>query len=457
MPEWKVTSSTRRQALVGSVTGFGGLMAATCRTGSGDGSSTAAKPVAAPVTIDVNAIPTTQPSDVAYRNLADLLKREVPNLTANINPSASLDKLQTMMAAGTPPDISGAIILELGTIYARNLAVPAHEVLKGTKTWQPDGFLPGLKASHSFKGELVTIPMVTSAAPLAINLDLYERAGLKAPTADWTWDNLAENAVKLTIHNGTETTQWGYAPFGAGDTLATNEFNTILHSFGGDWLDATGTVAAFNSPQGMAALEWFIDVFHRKQVAPFPFSAAWGAASGSPFTGRDRGFQLANSGGTAMTTYELESLVKYQQNLPFRWTTVLQPKKKKNAHHQSGFSWFIPRGAPHPDAATAFLRVAALPETLARFSLDESRLATHEAAFARSEWQAQLKQQPVLQTFWEAAKGGSTYPGIAGWTDARAVLAQAIGRAVGGEVAAQPALDEAARQANAIFAQARGS
>jgi hypothetical protein len=63
----------------------------------------------------------------------------------------------------------------------------------------------------------------------------------------------------------------------------------------------------------------------------------------------------------------------------------------------------------------------------------------------------------VLQTFMEAARGGSTYPGVAGWTDARVVLQTAIGKAINGEEVPKEALDDAARQADAIFAQARGS
>lgn len=136
---------------------------------------------------------------------------------------------------------------------------------------------------------------------------------------------------------------------------------------------------------------------------------------------------------------------------------MLQPRNKKNAVHQSGFSWFVARGAPHQDAAAAFLRVASMPEAIARWSLDQNRLATHEAAFARPEWQARFKQKPVLQTFWNAAKGGATYPGIAGWTDVRPILGTAIGQALDGTAAPKAALDEAARQGDVFFAQARGA
>ena len=62
-----------------------------------------------------------------------------------------------------------------------------------------------------------------------------------------------------------------------------------------------------------------------------------------------------------------------------------------------------------------------------------------------------------LQASGDAAKGGSTYPGIAGWTDARMVLQTAIGRVINGDDAPKPALDDAVRQADAIFAQTRGA
>jgi ABC-type glycerol-3-phosphate transport system substrate-binding protein len=411
--------------------------------------------VAQPVKIEVWALSNSVPGEPAYKNLLATLQKEAPHVTAEVVAGGNLTQLQNFMSAGTPPDIARAIILDLGTIYARNLAVPAAQALKGSRFWLPDAFLPGLRGSHSFKGELVAVPMVTSSAPLGVNLDLLERAGLKVPTPEWTWDDLIEYATKLTLRSGSETTQWGWVSFGAADTVATNEFNTMLHSFGGAWLDASGTKAAFNSPAGQGALEWMVDIFRRRQLSPWPWPAAW-TAGGGPLGGRNLAFQLANAGGAAMVVHELEDLPRLEANIAFPWQVVQPPRKTKNAAHQSGFSWFIPRGARQLDGATAFLRTAALPESLARWSLDQGRLPTHEAAAVRPEWQARLKEKPIMQAYLNAAKVGSTYPGIAGWTDARSVLAAAIGQAINGDATPKAALDDAARQADAIFEQARG-
>jgi ABC-type glycerol-3-phosphate transport system substrate-binding protein len=140
------------------VGGMGGLLAACARAKSG---SSVPTPVVRSATIEVWKLAQSQVDEPAYKNLFDLLRREVPQVTPNVVEAGGIDKLQTTMAAGTPPDIASAIILELGTIYARNLAIPAHELLRRTKTWQPEGFLPGLRASHSYKGQMVTVPMVT--------------------------------------------------------------------------------------------------------------------------------------------------------------------------------------------------------------------------------------------------------------------------------------------------------
>ena len=448
--------ATRRMVLGPAAAASGGLAAA-CTAGAGSGGGMTGgtqAPAAQPVTVQVWQLPNSQPDEAAYKNLFETLRREAPHVTVDLQAGGAIDKLQTAMAAGTPPDIGRNNILELGTIFARGLAVPAAQALKGVKGWQPEGFLAGLRASHTYKGEMMTVPMVTSAAPMAINLDLLDRAGLKAPAADWSWETLADYATKLTVR-GPDTTQWGCIAPGKADTIATNHFNAILHSFGGSWLDAAREKAAFNSPEGQAALEWMVDMVRRRQVSPWPWPDTWTAGGG--LTAESRGFSLGKDGGAAMLPYELEDLQRLEQTLSFRWQTVLPPRKKRLAAHQSGFGWFIPKGAPQMEGARTFLRVAAQPETLARWSLDQSRLPTHEAAAARPEWQARLKEKPVLQTHLEAAKNGSTYPGISGWTDARNALAQAIGRVLSGEAAPKAALDEAARQADTVFAQTRGS
>ena len=403
-----------------------------------------------PVTLEVWA----NPDALQFKNQAEAFKKQNPSVSVNTVAGGNLTKLQAALAAGTPPDIGTAIIADQPTLGPKGLAEPVSQALKGQKGWAPDGYLPGLKAAHTFKGELVAAPYIVNATPIAINLDLLDRAGLKLPAANWTWDQLADYAVKLTLRSGDRTTQWGYATAFTGDFTASNDFNTILHSFGGDWTDTAGQKAAFNGPEGQAALDWLVGIVRAKQASPLPWPDEW-ATTAAPM-GRGRGFANGASGGVAMIPSETGELRVLQQAATFRWQPVVPPRKTKLAAHSSSGSWYIAKGAPHRAAAVEWVRFACLPDQLAQFAVTSGSLPPHEAAAARPEWQEYLKSTPIYQAHLDTAKGAVTYPPVPGWSDVRAVLATAIGDALLGKATPRAALDDAARQGDAIFAQARG-
>ncbi len=151
--------------------------------------------------------------------LLERFRANAPQITINREEGGNLTKVQTALAAGTPPDIAAAIIANLGDIASKDLSENLTQLLKGQRGWQPDGFLPGLKAVHGVKGELFAAPYVTNTTPIAINLDLMERANLKLPANTWTFDKLADYATKMTTRTGTSQ-YWGYGAPHVGEAAA---------------------------------------------------------------------------------------------------------------------------------------------------------------------------------------------------------------------------------------------
>ncbi|MBI3971644.1 MAG: extracellular solute-binding protein [Chloroflexi bacterium] len=386
--------------------------------------------------------------------LLERFKQNAPQITVNREDGANLTKVQTALAAGTPPDIAGAIIANLGDIASKGMAESLTQLLKSQRGWQPDGFLPGLKAVHSQRGELFAAPYITNTTPIAINLELMERANLKLPASNWTYDNLADYATRMTSRTATGQ-YWGYAAPHTNDFTASNDFNGILNSFGGSYVDAANQKSNFARPEGQAALEWLVTLVRNKQASPLPWPDDW-LAPGGQLAGRGRGFVNGPNGGVAMIPLETGGLKPVEQAASFRWQVVVPPRKAKMANHASAGSWFIVKGAPHRAAAVEFIRFAMLPEELARWALEQERIPPHEAAAAHPDWQAFEKRKPAMAVFREAAKGAVTYPAIGGWGDARAAVAAAIGDALQGKATPRAALDEAARIADAALAKARG-
>jgi ABC-type glycerol-3-phosphate transport system substrate-binding protein len=363
--------------------------------------------------------------------------------------------VQTATAAGTPPDIGNVLIGELGTMFAVKLHENAADALKGQPGWAPDTFTDGLRTTMSEQGRMAVVPVTTNSSVILLRTESLQRAGLKVPDATWTWDDMAEYATRLTVRSGSETTQWGIQGPYMANFDASNQFNSILHSFGGRWTDAEGKKAAFQGPEGIAALEWMVDVIYRKKASPVPWPDNW-LASTTPEPSLFA-FTLGSNGGVAMMRSEsgaYTNLVNAMGTMP--WEQVVFPRKVRQAAHQSAGSWFLVKGAPHREAAVETLRIMSLPEVVAQWSATVQSLPATLPGAAHATYQAFLRQNPRFNTYWEAAKHGVTYGGAVGFGDLRVAVAEAVASAITGEVSARDALTEAARKADAGMARARG-
>jgi multiple sugar transport system permease protein/multiple sugar transport system substrate-binding protein len=117
-----------------------------------------------------------------------------------INPGDAFSyytKLQTMSAAGTPPDVfyvgseRVAALVEAGQLAP----VDAAEDLSDFYPAVVDAFRYDGQATG--RGQLWGIPKDFTTIGFYLNLDLFERAGITPPTGDWTWSEYVAAARKL--------------------------------------------------------------------------------------------------------------------------------------------------------------------------------------------------------------------------------------------------------------------
>jgi len=60
-------------------------------------------------------------------------------------------------------------------------------------------YWPGALESTSFDGKVYGLPRDSGVEVLYYNKDDFDKAGLKYPTDDWTWDDLRKAAEALTL------------------------------------------------------------------------------------------------------------------------------------------------------------------------------------------------------------------------------------------------------------------
>jgi len=203
----------------------------------------------------------------------------------------------------------------------------------------------GLKA-FTYKNEIYGFPSEGDTAFFFYRKDLLAKAGLKVPQ---TWDEYLAAAKKLTTKN-----VYG-AVIGASRTEAQWDFIHYFFAFGGVWLDENFR-PHLNSPEGVAALTFYVDLLRKHKVVP-PDSINYGY---------DGILTALQQGKAAMGIQWMaaEPTLTNQKDSPLVYNKLaytFPPGRMvggKLVRHFGGsqWGWIIPKSAKHPKEAFLFVQ-----------------------------------------------------------------------------------------------------
>ena len=172
-------------------------------------------------------------------------------------PSEQFDsKLLTAIAAGTVPDLVRLYSQSQASIMATGALAPVPEGLVN-----PDDFFPGAQAVNVKAGVAYGVPMDAYATMFQYRKDLAEKAGLSAPK---TWDEMKVFAKAMQDQGVT----WGVALDVGYDIYNGQGLNEYIHQNGGSLINADGTAWTINTPENVAALEYWGSFFSEGLASP---------------------------------------------------------------------------------------------------------------------------------------------------------------------------------------------
>ncbi|HEX3052993.1 MAG TPA: sugar ABC transporter substrate-binding protein [Aggregatilineaceae bacterium] len=266
-------------------------------------------------------------------------------------------KLLANMAAGTGPDVYQVGDGDVAKFVAQGIVEPLDPFITGENGFDLTAtFFPAVAAFGQINGETYLLTKDYSPLVLFYNKDLFDDAGIEYPTAEWTWDDFLTAAQALTKDG-----RWGIQlPNGWGDWLWDRGIYPIVVENGGRFISEDGTTVegVLNSPETVAAVQWYVDLFLKEKVAPTNADVA-------SFSGAD----LFTSGQVAMLWTGRWPLSGYKDIDGFNFGTIglpTGPASKGNTLCWSGFA--MNSASENKEAAWTFMKYLAAGEGAAAFA-----------------------------------------------------------------------------------------
>ncbi len=179
-------------------------------------------------------------------------------------PSTTLyQKVLLSKAGGNRPDIMQTDTIWLGQFAEENLAANLDSYYAN---WKGKSDLSAsFLASSQWKGHYYGVWLNTDVRLLLWNKDLFRKAGLDPNRGPTTWSEVVSMGKQVMAKvPGT----WGVG-FTASASEDTADFwYPLLWMGGGDILNKSWTQAAFNSPAGVRALQFYVDLVNKYKVSP---------------------------------------------------------------------------------------------------------------------------------------------------------------------------------------------
>jgi putative chitobiose transport system substrate-binding protein len=293
-----------------------------------------------------------QPDYTTYFNqLIQDFEAENPNTSVcwvDVPWSAMESKILSAVSAGTAPDV-----VNLNPDFAAQLA--------SRKAWLNldekipaqvrDRYLPNIWKASTLDGNSFGIPWYLTSRVAIYNQDLLKQAGISQPPQ--TYAELAEAAQKIKDKTGRHAFFMTVVPTDSGEILES------MTQMGVKLVDAKGK-AAFNSPEGKAAFQYWTDLYRQKLLPRAALTE-----------GHRHAVELYQSGQTAVLSSSPEFLKTIQTNAPeIAKVSAAAPQitGKTGKKNVAVMNLVIPQDTEQPDMALKFALFVTNPKNQLSFA-----------------------------------------------------------------------------------------
>lgn len=158
------------------------------------------------------------------------------------------EQISAALAANSGPDLVLITPDQAATYLNVGGLLPVDEAIADER----DSFYPATLESATFDDELYGVPLFQNVFTTAYNTTVFEEAGLKLPT---TWDEIRD-AAPVLAENGVAVMDY----LGTPEQTLNLSFYPFLWQAGGTVFSDDGSEIAFDSTEGVEALEFLVEL-----------------------------------------------------------------------------------------------------------------------------------------------------------------------------------------------------
>lgn len=351
-------------------------------------------------------------------------------------------KIMAAVAAGGPPDLAQCYEAWTANLVANGSIVPFDGFLEDSAGRALRADLVEVFASASEQGgKLWSFPFNKSVRCLYYNRDHFREAGLDPDRPPRTWAEYREYARRLTVDADGDGRP---ERFGFASQITASMFENLIVQNGGSLLSGDETRVAFDSPEGLEALEFMADLLVRDGTSL--------VSSGFEYQNEFLAGKVAMIEGSSVTLAFLEG--KYS----FALGVAALPAGKKDTQLVAGTDVviFATDPARQRDAFEFVRWFTDTPQT-ARWAAETGYLPVRRSALEHPVLTARMDAVPGLRDALGQLARATPQPKAPGWYAGRTILErEAIEPVLRGTMEPLAALKAAAEKANAEMARGEG-
>ena len=312
--------------------------------------------------------------DALIDDLCAQYHEENPNITVTPVYAGSYadtrTKVQAAIKGGNTPDLAIMFSIDLYSLLAMDAIadIDSFCTTEEDQEWL-NGFYDGFMMNSRDGETTYGIPWQRSTIVLYYNKDAFKAAGLDPEQPPTTWDELYEDAQKLTITENGQTTQYGIQI--PSDGYAYWMLQTFcVQQDGFNLMNDTGTETYYDDDRTATGLKFWKSL---SEDGSQPSGIVAWATTPSDFL----------EGKTAMMYHTTGNLTNVKNNATFDFGVAMLPENESFGSPTGGGNFYIFKGVSpeRQQAAFDFIKWMTDDERVAQWSIDTGYVATRPSAY----------------------------------------------------------------------------